>query len=56
MAFSQNNAAAQGGLKPEGRYETIITSIDEKATKNGKQYLNSQQWPRSPREEQEETM
>lgn len=40
MAFSQNNAAAQGGLKPEGRYETIITSIDEKATKNGKSYLN----------------
>ena len=40
MAFSQNNAAAQGGLKPEGRYETIITSIDEKATKNGKPYLN----------------
>ena len=40
MAFSQNNAAAQGGLKPEGRYETIITSIDEKANKNGKPYLN----------------
>ena len=40
MAFSQNNAAAQGGLKPEGRYETIITSIDEKANKHGPPYLN----------------
>lgn len=40
MAFSQNNSAATSALKPEGRYETIITSIDEKATKNGKSYLN----------------
>ena len=40
MAFSQDNSAATSALKPEGRYETIITSIDEKATKNGKSYLN----------------
>ncbi len=30
MAFSQNNSAATSALKPEGRYETIITSVDEK--------------------------
>ena len=36
MAFSQNNSAATGGLKPEGKYETIITSIDEKTTKRGR--------------------
>ena len=40
MAFSQNNAAAQGGLKPEGRYETIITSVDEKTYKSGSTSLN----------------
>lgn len=40
MAFSQNNSAATGGLKPEGKYETIITSIDEKTTKRGSQYLS----------------
>lgn len=40
MAFSQNNAAAQGGLKPEGKYEVIITSIDEKPCKSGSTYLN----------------
>lgn len=35
MAFSQNNSAATSALKPEGRYETIITSVDEKTYKSG---------------------
>lgn len=40
MAFSQNNNAATGGLKPAGDYETIITGIEERTNKNGKTSLN----------------
>lgn len=40
MAFSQNNSAAVSSIKPEGRYETIITSIDEKVYKSGATALN----------------
>ena len=40
MAFSQNNSAATSALKPEGRYETIITSVDEKTYKSGSTSLS----------------
>lgn len=42
MGFSQNNAAAtEGGqLKPQGDYEVIISSIEERETKNGAWGLN----------------
>lgn len=41
MGFSQNNSAANdNSLKPQGDYETIITSIDERTNKNGKTSLN----------------
>lgn len=40
MAFSQDNSAATSVLKPEGRYETIITGIDERTSKNNKTWLS----------------
>lgn len=40
MAFSQNNSAATSALKPEGRYETIITSVDEKTYNSGSTSLS----------------
>lgn len=40
MAFSQDNSAATSALKPEGRYETIITSVDEKTYKSGSKSLS----------------
>lgn len=42
MGFKMNSSAAQqgNGLKPEGVYECLITSAEERTTKNGATGLN----------------
>lgn len=54
MGFSQNNKAAanSGGIKPEGDYEVIITSIEERTNRNNKTSLNIRLTIRNDIEEQ----
>lgn len=41
MGFKSNfEEVQQGGLKPEGDYECIITAIEDRTNKNGKRGLN----------------